>query len=81
MTSGGGEDDEDAEEQALGVPAISLNQDATHYFDYHHTADDTLDKIDRDRLRQNIAAWAIFLYLAAEQDWDFRAGGLPPAPE
>ena len=31
---------------ALGVPVASLNQDGTDYFDYHHTPNDTLDKID-----------------------------------
>ena len=34
-----------------GMPVLDLQQDGTHYFDYHHTADDTLDKIDRERLR------------------------------
>ena len=58
----------------LGVPVIGLSQDATRYFDWHHTAEDTLDKIDRQQLRQNIAAWATVLYLAAEMDWDFRTG-------
>jgi len=56
-----------------GVPVVDLNQDGTDYFDYHHTADDTLDKIDPDVLRQNVAAWAVFIYLAAYTDWDFRA--------
>lgn len=62
-----------------GAPTIALNQDASHYFDVHHTANDTMAQIDRGRLRQNIAAWAIVLYLAAETDWDFRAGGMPHA--
>jgi Zn-dependent M28 family amino/carboxypeptidase len=30
----------------LGVPAVRLQQDGTDYFNFHHTADDTLDKID-----------------------------------
>jgi hypothetical protein len=38
-----------------------LSQDGTHYFDLHHTPDDTLDKIDRDDLRQNVAAWTAML--------------------
>ena len=29
-----------------GAPWVSLNQDGTRYFDWHHTPDDTLDKID-----------------------------------
>ena len=49
-----------------GVPIFRLIQDGTDYFDYHHTADDTLDKIDADELRQNVAAWAVVSYLAAE---------------
>ena len=44
-----------------GVPAVGLSQDGTHYFDLHHTPDDTLDKIDRDALRQNVAAWTAML--------------------
>jgi hypothetical protein len=46
---------------AAGAPWISLNQDGTRYFDYHHTADDTLDKIDPAQLRQNVAAWTTML--------------------
>ena len=29
-------------------PGVGLNQDGTHYFDLHHTPDDTLDKVDPD---------------------------------
>src|SRR6476646_10766024 len=46
---------------AAGAPWISLNQDGTHYFDWHHTPDDTLDKIDPAQLRQNVAAWTTML--------------------
>jgi hypothetical protein len=46
---------------AAGAPWISLNQDATRYFDWHHTPDDTLDKIDPEQLRQNVAAWTAAL--------------------
>lgn len=48
-----------------------LAQDGTDYFDLHHTADDTLDKIDPKALAQNVAAYAVFAYLAAEADGDF----------
>lgn len=44
-----------------GVPVIDLQQDGTRYFDLHHTPDDTLDKIDPEQLRQNVAAWALVL--------------------
>ena len=46
---------------AAGAPWISLNQDGTRYFDWHHTPDDTLDKIDPVQLRQNVAAWTAML--------------------
>ena len=63
-----------------GVPLVDLNQNGWDYFDYHHTPDDTLDKIDRTKLNQNVAAYATFLYLAAEMDWDFRKPAAAPAP-
>ena len=60
----------------LGVPVVSLRQSGWDYFDLHHTPDDTLDKVDPAALRQNVAAWAAFLYMASEMDGDF--GRLPP---
>jgi Zn-dependent M28 family amino/carboxypeptidase len=49
--------------QKLGI--VDLQQDGTKYFDLHHTPDDTLDKIDKAELRQNVAAWvATLAYLA-----------------
>jgi len=68
---GGGADTEGMEE--AGVPAFSLRQDGTRYFDLHHSEDDTLDKVDPQDLQQNVAAWAAFLYLVADSDVDFRA--------
>ncbi len=61
-----------------GVPAIGLRQNGLRYFDLHHTADDTLDKIDPRQLAQNVAAWATMAFLVANSDVDLRAGGLPP---
>ncbi len=48
-----------------GTAAIDLNQDGTRYFDYHHTPDDTLDKVDPAQLRQNVAAWTAVLAAVA----------------
>jgi hypothetical protein len=48
-----------------GVAAVDLNQDGTRYFDYHHTPDDTLDKVDPAQLRQNVAAWTAVIAAAA----------------
>jgi Zn-dependent M28 family amino/carboxypeptidase len=59
--------------QQLGVPVMSLRQNGLDYFDIHHTASDTLDKIDRAELAQAVAAWAATAYLAAETGVDFRA--------
>jgi len=56
---------------ASGVPTIELQQDGTHYFDLHHNADDTLDKIDPAQLRQNVAAWTAMLAVAAEAPGPF----------
>ena len=56
---------------AQGLAWASLRQDGTDYFDYHHTPDDTLDKIDPKALAQNVAAYAVFAYLAASADGDF----------
>jgi Zn-dependent M28 family amino/carboxypeptidase len=58
---------------ALGVPAVTLKLDATDYFDLHHTADDTVDKIKPERINQSTAAYAVFAYLAAELAGDYRA--------
>jgi carboxypeptidase Q len=49
-------------------PALELTQDGTHYFDVHHTDNDTLDKIDPATLPQNVAAWALAAWWAANTD-------------
>jgi len=53
-----------------GHHGVTLNQDGTHYFDIHHTPDDTLDKIDLGDLRQNVAAWTAMLAILS--------GGIEP---
>ena len=58
---------------AAGVPLFDLNQDGTKYFDFHHTADDTLDKIEPAALAQNVAAWTALAWLIADSDVDLRA--------
>lgn len=53
----------------LGVPALGLLQDGRTYFNYHHTAADTLDKIVPQELRENATAMAVMGYaLAAMPD-------------
>jgi Zn-dependent M28 family amino/carboxypeptidase len=58
----------------LGLAAVDLSQDGTHYFDYHHTENDTLDKIDPQAMRQNAAAYAVFAWLAAQSPIGFGSG-------
>lgn len=42
--------------RAAGMAVFGLKQDGTKYFDYHHTANDTLDKVVPEELAQNVAA-------------------------
>ena len=58
---------------AAGVPTLRLHQDGRDYFDLHHTADDTVDKLDAASLDQNVAAFAVFAWLVADSDVSFRA--------
>ncbi|PIB96397.1 M28 family peptidase [Caulobacter sp. X] len=72
---GGGADISGLEQ--AGVPSVEMRQDASRYFDYHHTMDDTLNKVRPNELAQNVAAWTSLIYLVADSDIDFRA--LKPA--
>jgi len=49
-----------------GVPALGLLQDGRTYFNYHHSAADTLDKIVPSELRENAAAMAVMGYALAD---------------
>ncbi len=62
---------------AAGVAAVDLNQDGTRYFDYHHTPDDTLDKVDPAQLRQNVAAWTAVLAAASNASERIEPAGAP----
>lgn len=57
---------------AAGLPSFRLVQNGMDYFDLHHTHDDTLDKIDPVALDQNVAAYVVFAWLAADSTVDFR---------
>jgi carboxypeptidase Q len=48
-----------------GVPAFGIMQDGRTYFNYHHSAADTLDKIVPQELRENAAAMAVLGYALA----------------
>jgi Zn-dependent M28 family amino/carboxypeptidase len=62
---------------AAGVPAVDLRQDVSHYFDIHHTAGDTSDKLDAGALAQVTAVVAHVALRAAAVNVVF--GRVPPA--
>jgi carboxypeptidase Q len=49
-----------------GVPGFSPNQDSRSYFNYHHTAADTFDKIDPRELNENAAVMTVLAYALAD---------------
>jgi hypothetical protein len=52
--------------QRAGVPGFAPLVDSRHYFDYHHTAADTLDKVDPENFRSQVATMAVLAYYLAE---------------
>jgi carboxypeptidase Q len=52
--------------QGAGVPGFSPLLDTRHYFDYHHTAADTLDKVDPQNLKSQVATMAVLAYYLAQ---------------
>ena len=55
-----------------GVPTMRWQQEGTDYFDLHHTPDDTFDKIDKDEIQQNVAAFVTMMWMASEAETNFR---------
>jgi len=49
-----------------GVPGLGERTVGTRYFDWHHTEADTLDKVDPDDFRKNVAALAVMGYVLAD---------------
>jgi carboxypeptidase Q len=52
--------------QQAGVPGFAPWVDTRHYFDYHHTAADTLDKVDPQNFKSQVATMAVLAYFLAE---------------
>jgi hypothetical protein len=63
---GGGSDIEPL--TADGVPALSPRTTGAHYFDWHHTEADTLDKVDPVEFRKNAAMLSVVAYVLADMD-------------
>jgi carboxypeptidase Q len=64
----------------LGMPIIDPGLDGTHYFDVHHTANDTLAQVDETALRQSVGAFAVSVWLGAQYSgsWERVAEPKPP---
>ncbi|MEE4155301.1 MAG: M28 family peptidase [Erythrobacter sp.] len=79
IEASGGADINIARDQKTAI--IDLQQDGTRYFDLHHTPDDTLDKIDKAQLRQNVAVWTQVAGMLANESHSIITGGpIPSAP-
>jgi len=65
--------------QGAGVPELGLRHDSSAYFHWHHSAADTLDKVDPAALAAGVARMAVLAYVLAEQP-DALPRPLPPAP-
>ena len=55
-----------------GVPLFGISLDLEHYFDVHHSAADTLDKVDPEQLKKSVAALATMAFVVADREgsWD-----------
>jgi hypothetical protein len=51
---------------ADGVPGLALRTSGAHYFDWHHSRADTVDKVKLEDFRANIAAMAVMSYVLAD---------------
>src|SRR5262245_12506139 len=49
-----------------GVPGVAHRTVGEHYFDWHHTPADMLDKVDPVELQRNVAALAVVCWVLAE---------------
>jgi len=64
---------------ALGVPGMELKVDDSRYFWYHHTASDTVDKLDPAEVARCVAAMAVLAFVAAEMPQPLPRGVAPAA--
>lgn len=53
---------------AEGVPGLALRTEGKHYFDWHHTEADTLDKVEPDNFRRAMALLAVMGYVLADME-------------
>jgi carboxypeptidase Q len=65
--------------ESARVPLVTVVQDTSHYFDIHHSAADTLDKVDADAYSRTSAAVAWLTYALAESASVLPRPAVPPA--
>lgn len=53
----------------IGVPLIGFEPEGQRYFDYHHTADDTFDKINKRELELAAGVIGSIVYLIDTRGW------------
>jgi Zn-dependent M28 family amino/carboxypeptidase len=73
MTRGGGGADI-GPLMAEGVPGLGLRTSGEHYFDWHHTEADTLDKVDPDNFRRAMSLLAVTGFVLADMEGQLRRG-------
>jgi Zn-dependent M28 family amino/carboxypeptidase len=66
LPGGGGSDIEPLTDD--GVPALAPRTEDLHYFDWHHTEADTLDKVDPVEFRKNAGMLAVVTFVLADMD-------------
>ena len=63
--------------ERAGVPSFAPLVDTSAYFDYHHTAADTLDKVDPDNLRRNVAVMTATAWFLANVEEPIGRANVP----
>jgi hypothetical protein len=72
--SGGGGGEDIAPLLRDGVVGMSERAAGTHYFDWHHSEADTLDKVNPEDFRKSVAALAVMSFAVADMPTRLTAG-------
>jgi carboxypeptidase Q len=64
--------------ELLGVPSFAPVIDGADYFNYHHTAADTLDKVDPQNLKRHVALIASLTWFLANMEQPLGRWAGPP---
>ena len=62
-----------------GVPGLAARTVGEHYFDWHHSDADTLDKVDIQNFRRAIALLGVMGYVLADMPERLVPAGNGPA--